>query len=70
MKNVFGNAITYTLFGESHGPCVGIVIDGLPSGLKVDEAYMAKEMAKRRSISSISTPRCMVPTRSAVSSTS
>ncbi|MBQ4252153.1 MAG: chorismate synthase [Erysipelotrichaceae bacterium] len=57
MKNVFGNNITYTLFGESHGPYVGIVIDGLPAGLKVDEEYIEREMAKRRAGGSWSTSR-------------
>ena len=29
MKNTFGNAITVTLFGESHGPAIGAILDGL-----------------------------------------
>ncbi|MBR2599636.1 MAG: chorismate synthase, partial [Erysipelotrichaceae bacterium] len=32
MRNTLGNLITVTLFGESHGECVGAVIDGLPAG--------------------------------------
>lgn len=57
MSNTIGNTIRLTLFGESHGPCVGGVIDGLPAGLPVDTEYIMKEMAKRRSASAISTPR-------------
>ena len=29
MKNTFGQAVTLTIFGESHGPAVGVVLDGL-----------------------------------------
>lgn len=57
MKNILGNVITLTVFGESHGPCIGGVLDGLPAGLPVDMDYIMKEMDKRRSIASISTPR-------------
>ncbi len=57
MKNTFGSNITYTLFGESHGSSIGMVIDGLPAGLRVDEEYIQNEMNKRKSSSSISTPR-------------
>ena len=32
MKNTFGNTISLTLFGESHGPAIGAVLDGLPPG--------------------------------------
>ncbi len=38
MKNTFGNAVSMTIFGESHGPAVGAVLDGLAAGLPVDEA--------------------------------
>lgn len=57
MKNVIGNAITLTIFGESHGECIGGVLDGLPAGLSIDHDYIMKEMAKRRSVQAISTPR-------------
>ena len=48
MKNTFGSQICLTLFGESHGPAVGAVLDGLPAGLPVDLAFMAACMDKRR----------------------
>ena len=35
MKNTFGNAITVTLFGESHGPAIGAVLDGLPGDFEL-----------------------------------
>ena len=35
MKNTFGNAVSMTIFGESHGPAVGAVLDGLAAGLPV-----------------------------------
>lgn len=48
MKNTFGNAISLTIFGESHGPAVGAVLDGLAAGLPVDEAAIAAAMDRRR----------------------
>lgn len=57
MKNVFGNSITATLFGESHGPAVGIVLDGLPAGLPVDFSSIKNELAKRQSKDKTSTAR-------------
>jgi len=39
--------IQYTIFGESHGPAIGVVITGLPSGLTVDLDAVALEMARR-----------------------
>lgn len=57
MKNVLGNSITLTLFGESHGPCIGAVIDGLPAGLEIDIDYISKELDRRKSIDSVSTAR-------------
>ncbi|MBR2600430.1 MAG: chorismate synthase [Erysipelotrichaceae bacterium] len=57
MRNTLGNLITVTLFGESHGECVGAVIDGLPAGIKIDMDYISREMNKRRSVSAISTAR-------------
>lgn len=34
--NVWGNKIKLSIFGESHGPALGIIIDGLPAGKKLD----------------------------------
>jgi len=57
MKNTFGNAVSITLFGESHGPSIGCVIDGLAPGLPVDEGYIAQLLSKRRPTGAISTAR-------------
>ena len=48
MKNTFGTSVAVTLFGESHGPGVGAVIDGLAPGLPVDEAFIASQLTLRR----------------------
>ena len=45
MKNTFGNAVSMTIFGESHGPAVGAVLDGLAAGLP---AAIAAAMDRRR----------------------
>lgn len=57
MKNTIGNSFTLTLFGESHGKAIGAVLDGVASGVEVDEAFIASQMEKRKGISSISTSR-------------
>ena len=48
MKNTFGQSVTLTLFGESHGPAVGAVLDGLAPGLPVDEEFLRRQLARRR----------------------
>lgn len=48
MKNSIGTSITLTLAGESHGPELCVVLDGLAPGLKVDEASIAGRLASRR----------------------
>ena len=57
MKNTFGTSVSVTLFGESHGPAIGAVLDGMAPGIKIDEEYIASQMAKRRSVSALSTAR-------------
>lgn len=47
MKNSFGNNVSVTIFGESHGKAIGAVIDGLGAGIPVDEAYITECLAKR-----------------------
>lgn len=46
--NSFGERFRITTFGESHGVGVGCVLDGVPSGLFIDEEFLSLEMARRR----------------------
>ena len=57
MKNSFGNQITVTLFGESHGEMIGAVIDGLAPGIAVDFDAINDKLTKRRPSGRISTSR-------------
>ena len=54
MKNSFGNSLSITLFGESHGEAIGAVIDGLAPGITIDEEFIAKQMDKRKAYGKIS----------------
>jgi len=45
--NSFGQAFRITSFGESHGPGVGVVIDGCPPGLAVDAALIETALVRR-----------------------
>ena len=47
-KNRIGNLFSLTSFGESHGPAVGGVIDGMPAGITIDMEQLQHEMARRR----------------------
>lgn len=57
MKNSYGNNITVTLFGESHGDYIGAVIDGLAPGIKIDDEYIKAKLLLRRPAGKISTAR-------------
>lgn len=57
MKNTFGNNISVTVFGESHGEAVGAVLDGIPAGIDVDIDFIRKQLDLRRPVGKISTPR-------------
>jgi len=46
--NSFGSAFTVTTFGESHGEGLGVIIDGLESGFKLDLEAIQSEMKRRR----------------------
>ena len=48
MKNTFGQSVSVTLFGESHGAAVGAVIDGLAPGIAVSEEEIARQLSRRR----------------------
>ena len=47
MRANFGEHFKLTIFGESHGAAIGVVIDGLPAGAEIDETYIARQMARR-----------------------
>jgi chorismate synthase len=58
MSNTLGNLLKITSFGESHGPSVGVVIDGLPSNFEIDLNHIQKELNRRKpGQSAISTTR-------------
>lgn len=46
--NTFGNIFRFTTFGESHGPGIGGVIDGMPAGIEVDYDFLQSELNRRR----------------------
>ncbi len=48
MSNSIGTAFRVTSLGESHGRCIGVVIDGCPAGLTIDEEALYRMMERRR----------------------
>lgn len=57
MKNTFGNSISLTLFGESHGAYIGAVLDGLTPGISINEDFIRSQLDKRRPVGKIGTAR-------------
>lgn len=56
--STFGNKFTITTWGESHGKALGVVVDGCPAGLKLDETDIQVYLNRRRpGFSEFSTPR-------------
>lgn len=45
--NSFGHNFRVTVFGESHGPVVGVVLDGVPAGIELCEEDFAEDIARR-----------------------
>jgi chorismate synthase len=46
--NIFGRLFRITTFGESHGPAIGVIIDGCPAGITVDVDFIQSELDRRR----------------------
>ena len=46
--NTLGEQLTLTSFGESHGKCIGMVLDGCPSGLPLSESDLQSELDKTK----------------------
>lgn len=57
MKNTLGDNVRLTIWGESHGSCIGAVVDGICPGIKVDLEFIKKQLSKRRPSGKIETPR-------------
>lgn len=56
--STFGRTFKILSFGESHGPAIGVVIDGVKPGLLFDLGFIQAELNRRRpGFSSLSTPR-------------
>lgn len=48
MGNSFGNLFRIHTYGESHGKALGVIIDGCPAGLPIDEAFIQSELDRRK----------------------
>jgi chorismate synthase len=46
--NSFGRLFRVSIFGESHGPAVGIIIDGCPAGIELTEADFTSDIERRK----------------------
>ena len=56
--NTFGKLLAITTFGESHGPALGVTLDGVPAGLPINESDIQFELDRRRpGQSKVTTPR-------------
>ena len=48
MSSTFGKFVEVSLFGESHGPCVGLVVNGLRAGIQIPYQRIEKELHRRK----------------------
>jgi chorismate synthase len=46
--NTFGKVFRFTTWGESHGPAIGVVVDGCPPNIELNEADIQKDLNRRR----------------------
>ena len=47
MSSTYGDSLKLSIFGESHGPAIGMTLDGIPAGLPVDEEKLQKFLNRR-----------------------
>ncbi len=47
MSSIFGNALKVSIFGQSHAPAIGVNIDGLPAGFRIDMEALEQFLARR-----------------------
>ena len=43
-----GDSVRVTLFGESHGKCVGALVEGIPAGTEIDLQALNEDIARRK----------------------
>lgn len=55
--NSLGRLFRVQVFGESHGPCVGVLVDGCPAGLELGPEELEPDLARRRAGAPGTTPR-------------
>ncbi len=55
--NTFGRKFRVSIFGESHGELIGVVLDGVPAGLELSEADFEADILRRKSGAKGTTPR-------------
>ena len=55
--NTIGTTLRLTIFGSSHGPGIGCVLDGVPPGIDVDLSFIQKELDLRKPSTGIGTSR-------------
>ena len=55
--NTFGNKFRVSIFGESHGPRIGVTLDGVLPGIPLSEADFTKDLARRKAGAPGTTPR-------------
>jgi chorismate synthase len=48
MSNSYGTLFKISTFGESHGPAIGVIVDGCPAGLAIDEGFIQTELDRRK----------------------
>ena len=57
MKNALGENFSVTIFGVSHGPYIGVVLDGIAPGIDVNKDFINHQLDLRRPSGKISTKR-------------
>ena len=55
--NTFGRKFRVSIFGESHGELIGVVLDGVPAGLELSEQDFEQDILRRKSGAKGTTPR-------------
>ena len=58
MSSIFGNKLKISIFGQSHGEAIGVIIDSFPAGVSIDTARIEQFCARRAPGGDLSSERC------------